>query len=46
MPCKFRNHPVPTALALAAAALLGACVFDDEAIEVSVKPDFVGGVAR
>ena len=43
MPLKIRK-PVPTALALAAAALLGACVFDDEAVELSVKPDFVGSV--
>ena len=45
MPGKFRKQPVSTALALAAAALLGACVFDDAAVEVSVKPDFVGAVA-
>ena len=45
MPGKFRKQPVSTALALAAAALLGACVFDDAAVEVSVKPDFVGSVA-
>ena len=44
MPSKTRK-PLPTTLALAAAALLGACVFDDAAVEVSVKPDFVGSVA-
>ena len=46
MPSHFHKHPVPTALALAAAALLGACVFNDEAVEVSVKPDFIAGVAQ
>ena len=44
MPSKTRK-PLPITLALAAAALLGACVFDDAAVEVSVKPDFVGSVA-
>ena len=44
MPSKTRK-PLPTTLARAAAALLGACVFDDAAVEVSVKPDFVGSVA-
>ena len=46
MPSKFRTQALPSALALAAAALLGACALDDAAIEVSVKPDFVGSVAR
>ena len=45
MPSKFRHPALPNALALAAAALLGACAFDDEAVEVSVKPDFVGSLA-
>ena len=45
MPLKTRR-PLPSVLAVAAVALLGACVFNDEAIEVSVKPDYVGSVAR
>ena len=45
MPSKIRHPALPNALALAAAALLGACAFDDEAVEVSVKPDFVGSLA-
>ena len=46
MPAKNRFKTVPHALAGAAAALLAACAFDDAAVEISVKPDFVVSVAR
>ena len=45
MPKHSRKHPLPAALALGATALLGACVFNDEAVEVSVKPDFIASLA-
>ncbi len=42
---KLFHKAKPGALALAATALLAGCVFDDERIETSVKPDYVGTVA-
>ena len=41
----LRHLPI-TAVALASAALLTGCLLDDDAVEVSAKPSFVGSVSR